>query len=53
MRFVSLVNYYYYYYYFLLYMEGFKSKFYLHKIARSFMACLDGGGKEGEWRGVE
>ena len=35
MRFVSLVNYYYYYYY-LLYMEGFKSKFYLHKIARSF-----------------
>ena len=20
---------------------------------KSFMACLDGGGKEGEWRGVE
>ena len=24
-----------------------------HSLSLSLMACLDGGGKEGEWRGVE
>ena len=26
---------------------------YVSKYNGNFMACLDGGGKEGEWRGVE
>ena len=33
-------------------LEG-QSKFIDGTSLKAFMACLDGGGKEGEWRGVE
>ena len=34
-------------------LSFYKEKQYVDDYLITFMACLDGGGKEGEWRGVE